>query len=373
MNAYPAAWIEHDRKLRPYHQSHRALGWGSTLVTWIFMALILFTPLGVKWVRFTTSLAGERFFFWLVLLGSVALALKLLTFPFSIIHQSIEKKYGQSKQSFGSWLNDQFKGIALGAVLGGIALGILYLCVQIFDRGWWLPCAIAYLFFSIVLAQLAPVLLLPLFFKMEPMPGGDLKERLFSLCKKFAVDVKEIYHLGLGEKTEKGNAAFLGLGRTKRIVIGDTIYEKFPHDQVEAVFAHELGHQVHNDLWKGIAVGAGMLVLSFGLSHWITLRWVLPYYRTDFGSGVFVFLFFIVLSVVQLPLGVFQAWYSRSREWAADHFAADKTQTGKVLADAPERLTYQNLGQFKPNALREFLTFSHPAPGRRILKLREGK
>jgi len=226
------------------------------------------------------------------------------------------------------------------------------------------------LLFSIVLAQLAPILLIPIFFKLEPMEDGSLKTRLLNLCQKFKIDVKEVYNLGLGEKTEKGNAAFVGIGKTKRIIIGDTLYKKFPEEEVEAVFAHELGHQVHNDLWKGIGLGAVILFVGFFIAQYLTTGILSSWFQTDISHPFGMFVFFIVLSIVQMPLNIAQTLFSRNRERAADAFAAEKIGLGKPLAGALERLTYQNWGYFKPNEWVEWLTFSHPAPWRRITKLR---
>jgi len=292
----------------------------------------------------------------------------VVTLPFSLAHFRVEKHFKLSKQSFGSWIADQGKGIVLGAVLGAMALGLVYVSVLFFPLGWWVVCASLLILFSIVLAQLTPILLIPLFFKLKPMEEGTLKARLLALCERFGIDVKEVFHIGLGEKTEKGNAAFLGLGRTKRIVIGDTLYEKFPAEEVEAVFAHELGHQVHNDLWKGIGVSSFILYLCFGLANFAMVQTI--GHSPLAGSPYQMFLFFTVLSVIQMPFNVFQAAYSRAREWAADGFAQIRIGQGSELASALERLTYQNHGQFKPNAILEFLSFSHPAPWRRITTLR---
>jgi STE24 endopeptidase len=202
------------------------------------------------------------------------------------------------------------------------------------------------------------------------MDSGPLKERLLKMCQDFGVEVKEVYHLGMGEKTEKGNAAFVGLGKTKRIMIGDTLYKKFPPEQVEAVFAHELGHQVHNDLWKGIVLSSAFLFVGFYITQELLKQYVNPYFQTEMIHPFGVLTFFVVFSIVQMPVGLIQSLFSRWRERLADQFAFERIGNGEKLADALERLTYQNRGLFKPNTLIEFFTYSHPAPWRRIHKLR---
>lgn len=369
-NQVPAEWLEHDRKLRPYVWSHRILGTAGSLSSLLVALVLLFNPIARQFESWLESRFQSSLVVWLLFFGGLGLAMRVISLPLSIAHHEVERWYALSKQTLASWFGDQLKGLGLGAVLGALVLSVIRGSLNWFPEYWWVFCCCFLILFSIVLAQLAPVLLIPLFFKLKPMDSGPLKERLLDLCRKFQINVKEVYHLGLGEKTEKGNAAFLGLGRTKRIVIGDTLYEKFKPEEVEAVFAHELGHQVHNDLWSGIFVSALIMFLTFGLAQWIVGGWVLPYWSSDLKSPYGFMLFFVTLSVIQMPFGVVQAIYSRSREWNADKFADVKTDLSKWLADALERLTYQNKGQFRPNPVLEFLTYSHPAPWRRITKLR---
>ena len=358
----PGSWQAHDEKVRPYVRGHRRLGWarrilGLSLFGWFLLSR-------QAW-RLDEAVGGSWILFFLI----VAAAWEALSLPFDFLHYKLEKKFGLSRQSVGSWIKDKLKTYALGAVLGGIALGLVYLAVTRFGEQWWLATSLFFILFSIGLAQLTPILLIPLFYPMNPMDPSPLKERLLALCRKFGVEVKDVYHLGLGEKTEKGNAAFVGLGRTKRILIGDTLYQKFPEDEVEAVFAHELGHQVHNDLWKGIALGAVSLVLGFFLADRLAAGWIRDY-ETSLARPSGLLIFFAALTIVQMPLGLVSTLFSRWREREADRFASETIGVGGPLGAALERLTFQNFSYFKPNALLEFFSYSHPAPWRRITRLR---
>jgi len=174
----------------------------------------------------------------------------------------------------------------------------------------------------------------------------------------------------MGEKTEKGNAAFVGIGQTKRILIGDTLYNKFPTEEVEAVFAHELGHQVHGDLVKGIAVSSLLLVGVFGAANWLCQELLFLVFKTNEQHPFGVILFFAAASVISIPTGFLQVCFSRALERRADRFAKMKLGSGIMLANALERLTVQNRGLFRPNPIIELFTYSHPAPWRRISYLR---
>ncbi|MBI4405946.1 MAG: M48 family metallopeptidase [Deltaproteobacteria bacterium] len=370
--SYPTQWVDHDKTMKPYVWSHRVIDWARQLCMLIILVFFLFGGHAARLENWAFNHTGSLFIAWLLFFGSFALVLKVLFFPFDIASEIIEKRFHLSKQSWPSWLWDKAKALMVGGVIGVLVFAILYLSVRNFGDYWWAVCCTLLVLVSVVLAQLTPVLLIPIFYKLVPMETGPLKERLLDLCKRFGIAVKEVYHLGLGEKTEKGNAAFAGLGRTKRILIGDTIYKKFTAEEVEAVFAHELGHQVHNDLWKGIFVNTVLMFVGFFVTEWLCGQYILSYFNTLLDHPMGIFLFLIVLSIVQMPLGVFGLAYTRHSEKAADHFATKKIGMGGQLANALEKLTLQNYGLFRPHPFIEFFTYSHPAPWRRILGLRAG-
>jgi len=368
----PQSWKDHDLSIKNYLWSHRVLAYTkSTLGLLVLLYGIFSFRLGLLevWVE---SILEHPFSRWLLYLAAIGVFWELVSLPFSIGHHSIERSHKLSKQTYLNWFWDRCKGYFVGIIIGTIALGALYLCVLYASDLWWAVACVLFIGLSIVLAQLAPVVLIPLFFKLHPMEPNPLKERLLNLCKKYGINVFEVYHLGMGDKTEKGNAAFVGLGKTKRIMIGDTLYKKYSEEEVEAVFAHELGHQLHNDLWKGIGFSSIMMFVSFYFAKLISETWALPYFESKFSDPLGIFLFFVVLSIVQMPMGVLQAAFTRRMENAADDFALKKIGVGKALADSLEKLTVQNRSQFYPNPIREFLSFSHPAPWRRILRLRQG-
>lgn len=366
----PKEWTAHDKSIRPYQWSHRVISIvRSTLSLLIFVYLLKENRFAL-WESYLGNRISNLYLLWLAFFGSLFGAWEVVTLPLAVMHHWVERHYKLSRQSYGSWLWDKMKGYLIGAILGALVFGLILLCVSHLGPFWWAGTCTLLVFLSIVLAQLAPVIFIPLFFKLKPMENGELKTRLLKLSEKYGVTVSDVYHLGLGEKTEKGNAAFVGIGKTKRIIIGDTLYEKFSPEEVEAVFAHELGHQVHNDLWKGIFFSAISMYLTFFLADYIVHSQVFYRFETSLERPFGLLLFFTVLSLINLVTGFTQSVFSRWREREADRFAKLKSGSGEKLADALERLTYQNRGQFKPNAIVEFFTYSHPSPWRRILWLR---
>jgi len=365
----PDVWIEHDEKVRSYVWAHRIVRLIHLFLNIGILVTLMVTYKLLDLQQILDAMFSSPFVEWFAYFFIVGMGWKAIGFPFQVAGYIIERKYKLSNQNFVQWLVDDIKGLMVGSVIATCGLFAIW-CLDLTSKYWWIWAYLFFVFFSILLAQLAPILLIPIFFKLEPMKEGPLKARLLALCEKFNITVENVYHLGLAEKTEKGNAAFVGLGPTKRVMIGDTLYKKYDPEEVEAVFAHELGHQVNNDLWKGIGVGSVLLFSSMYFAQWLSSSIVFIVFSTSFEEPFGMLLFFVVLSVVRIPMGFFQALFSRSRETLADNFASQELSLGQPLADALEKLTLQNFSYFSPHVLVELFSYTHPAPWRRILALR---
>jgi STE24 endopeptidase len=358
-----AAWAAHDAKVRPYHRAHR-------LVTWLERALLLggvtavfATPLGSVVEGWAIAALGDSVpavLFYFAALGGLW---QIVTLPLAVASQQIERQYGLSKQPWKAWWLDVLKGWGVGAVLGGAYLAAVAAIARVGGDLWWIGVASLTAVFTVLLAQLAPIVLLPLFVPMEKLPDGPVRQRLLALCARFGVSVRDVFLLKLGVKTEKANAAFMGLGPTKRIAIGDTLCREASEDEIEAVFAHELGHQVHRDVAWGIVVGLAVVTLTFGLAAWGLRRLGL----SDPGQPSTLFVFFALSSALQIAFQPLLNAWSRRRERAADEFAL-RAGLGEPLRSALHRLVVQNWGLFYPGRIRE-LGMSHPAPWRRLTRL----
>jgi len=211
--------------------------------------------------------------------------------------------------------------------------------------------------------------LLPLFYKYKPLDRPELKARLLALAEKCGARVVDVFDLQLSAKSKAANAALAGLGRTRRILLGDTLLSRYSEDEIEAVLAHELGHHVHAHLWKLIGAQTGIVFLGFFLADRL-LNWGVSAYgfedHADLAAFPLLALTFAVLAVVLLP-----AVNSLSRyfEREADRFAAEVTGRPEALASALERLAEQNLADRTPHPVVEFLFYSHPSIGRRVQAL----
>ena len=277
-------------------------------------------------------------------------------------------KYQQSTQSLKGWLLDQAKGLLITALLGLIILEIIYALMGFAPRTWWLWAGGVMLIFTVLLSNLAPILIFPLFFKYEPLDDEDLVKRLTRLADQAGARVKGVYVFDMSSKTVAANAALMGLGNTRRIVLGDTLVERFTAGEIETVLAHELGHHAHRDLPLGILVQSLITLVGFWLAH-LVMQWGVSIFGytglADPATLPLLILALAVFGLVTMPLS--NAW-SRWREVKADEYALKMSGNPKAFISAMTRLANQNLADADPPAWVEFLLHSHPSISKRVAR-----
>lgn len=269
-------------------------------------------------------------------------------------------RYDQSTQDLKGWIGDQLKGLALSLVLGGIVLEVIYWLLRAAPDLWWLFAAGAMLLFTVVLSILSPVLIAPLFFKFTPLEDEDLADRLMKLAEKAGTNVRGVYRFDMSSRTKSANAALMGMGSTRRIVLGDTLLDEFSADEIETVLAHELAHHVHNDIPLLTAVNTALTLVTFYAAHLVLRAVVGATDLTSLGDPATLPVLGLVMGAVGLismPLG---NAISRWRERMADGYALQETQMADAFADAMTRLANQNLGEYDPEPWVVFLLYSHP-------------
>jgi STE24 endopeptidase len=311
-------------------------------------------------------------------LGAVAAALlavvpPLVALPFGLAGHRLSRRFGLSRQTVAGWLADRAKSTALGLVLGVVAIGGIVLLQRLLETWWPVAAFAAGGAVVLVLAIAFPLVLLPIFLRSEPLPDGPVADALRRTARDAAVPVRELRLLHMGEKTAAANAMVAGLGPSRRIYVSDTLIEPAGADddpvaRARVVLAHELGHQVHRDIWRLLAqslVGIAAAVAG----AWLATRSLAPDGGGELSATPAIALGLALGSAVAAPLG---AWYSRRRERVADDYALRLTGEGETYAAALERLVAQNLMELRPPRLRHALTASHPAPGERIDAARAG-
>jgi STE24 endopeptidase len=305
-------------------------------------------------------------FLYVLIIGSILFVINL---PLSFYQgYTLPHRFDLSTQSIGGWITDQVKSILLGGILGMIVLEIIYAILRAFPSLWWLWVAGVLLVFNVILANLAPTLLMPLFNKFVPLgeEHAELAERLLQLARRSGTYVRGVFKFDMSRRTKQANAGLTGLGNTRRIIIGDTLLNEFTPDEIETVMAHELGHQVNKDIPLGIVFSTlttlvGLYLASLGLSYGVSVL--------DFTSSADIAAFpilLIVLGLYGLVTMPVENGFSRWRERRADEYALSLTHNGAAYASALRRLANQNLADAEPEAWVEWLLYSHPALGKRI-------
>ncbi len=279
-------------------------------------------------------------------------------------------RFGQSNQSLKDWIVDELKGLAIGAPLGLILLELVYLALRLTGSAWWLWVAGGLLVFNVLLSNLAPVLIMPLFNKYVPLgeEHKELEERLLRLAERANTKVQGVFKFDMSKRTKAANAALTGLGNTRRIILGDTLINEFTPDEIETVLAHELGHQVHKDILFLIATGTLTTALGLYLAS-LFMNFAVGYFSFQSVADVAAFpAFMLILSIYGLLTQPLSNALSRWRENMADDYALRSTGKGEAFASAFTRLANQNLGEIDPEKWVVFMFYSHPPLGERIEK-----
>ncbi|OGO27489.1 MAG: hypothetical protein A2Z16_17285 [Chloroflexi bacterium RBG_16_54_18] len=281
---------------------------------------------------------------------------------------TLPHRYNLSNQKLQGWIGDLVKGLALGGIFGLLIIEVIYWLLRTLPEYWWVIAGFFIFAINIVLANVAPVLLMPLFFKFTPLgvEYGELSERLVRLAERAGTRVRGVFQIDMSRRTKTANAALTGLGNTRRIILGDTLLSEFTTDEIETVFAHELGHQVHKDIPLGIAVETLLTFAGLFLAN-LGLNWGVAFFGFEsLGDAATMPLLVLVMGgygLLTMPLG---NSFSRWRERRADAYALQVTGNGTAYASALIRLANQNLAETEPEAWVELLLYSHPALGKRI-------
>lgn len=338
-------------------------------VSILFWIIFLATRLNFSFARaaesaFTATL--PRFYFFVLL---ITLLNMLITFPLSLYSgYFLEKKFKLSNHTLLSWFWEQFKGLFVGLLLGLVVLTGFYLILLKFPRFWWFGVWLFFLVFGILLSKIGPILIFPLFYKFKPVENQELVNQLKTFATQWKFQLSGIFQFNLSKTTKKANAAFTGMGKSRRIILGDTLLEKFTIPEIETVFAHEIGHYIHKHLVKGIVLNsllslAGLFVIFKIYSDITVTNGLHPY---QLPALPYLALLLLLYGLVTGPIG---NYVSRKFEYQADHFAVESTRNAEAFQNSLLKLSQLNLADETPNPLVEFLFHSHPSIHHRLEKI----
>ncbi len=352
---------------RRYNRIRRWLGISDFVVGFVFLILLLVTGWS-GWLRDLAYRLGFQnypisLFIYLLLLLVIG---KLLGLGLDYYGFRLERRFKLSTQRFRAWAWDEVKGFLVGLVLGSIVVEVLYLTIRQWPQHWWMLAWGLFMVLFIVMAQLAPVVLFPIFYKFEPLDDEDLRRRLVVLSERAGTRVRGVYRWKLSEKSKKANAALTGLGATRRIILADTLLDNYSAEEIEAVLAHELGHHVHRHIMKSIFVQAAITLFGFWAANWV-LHYAVDQHMfeelSDFANLPLLALVSVVLSFVLMP--ALNA-YSRFNERQADRYAFESISSVEPFMTSMNKLAEQNLAERTPSKWVEWFFHSHPAISRRL-------
>ena len=295
----------------------------------------------------------------------------LLTFPLDVMAGFVlPRRAGLLTQSFGGWLGDRAKALGIGSVLGLIFVQVVYALLRWSPDRWWLWASGILAIGIVLLAAVVPVWLVPLFYRLTPLEDPALRTRILALANRMGVRAAEVAVADFSRKGRVANAAVVGLGRTRRILVSDTLLREFPIDEVEVVLAHELGHHARRHVAKGLLLQSVLVVGAlWGADRALRAGAAVLGLDGPADPAGLPFLALVLTALGLLTTPVVAAW-SRRLEREADRIALDVTGAPDTFVAAMERLGRLNLAERQPGRLRELLFATHPSLASRIAAAR---
>ncbi|MDH4210303.1 MAG: M48 family metallopeptidase [candidate division WOR-3 bacterium] len=364
---HPLIDEERQKIARRYRSDNLRLSIGSLIVSVLFIAVILLFDLSKGFVSFLSIYVSARVLLIASYFSALYVVFSFLTMPFAYVEgYVIEHKYGFSKQNRRAWFIDWLKSFLVTYVIGLLVFEVIYLLIPSAPSLWWLWLSLIMVGFSVILANIFPVLILPLFYKSSPVEDGDLKEQIAELGRRTGIEVKGIFSIDLSSKTTKANAAVVGLGNTKRILIGDTLLSEYENGEILSAVAHEMIHYREHHMWWLILWQSMITVLTFYLFFRIQ-TFVYAWFGFEHASEIAAFpVFAIIFSLISYVFRPFGAFLSRYYERRADSGALNLTGDSASFVALIAKFCNEQLSIAFPNRIVEWYKYSHPSPGKRI-------
>ena len=386
-NALPQEWAEQldvsqFPKMIAYITANSRLGHIARTANLAWMLGILLSGLLPAVARQAASWPLAPVWQGLIVLAVPAAILDLAEIPWDLLSQfGIERKFGFSTITWRTWLMDQLKSLLISLALGIPLGGGLLLLIGWLGNRWWLPAWIALSLFQLLMAFIAPVLILPLFNKFEPLQDKELGAKILALARKASFPVSGVFQVDASLRSRHANAYLTGLGRVRRIALFDTLIEQHPHKEILAIMAHEIGHWKRGHVFKSIAASIVVMGIGIALSAilldapWLYAMLRLESLYAKLGptgpvAAVGLFLIGILISPLSLILAPVANWFSRRTEYQADAYALTLYDHPDALEQSLIRLSEKNLSNLFPHPLVVIYRYSHPPLIDRIAAIR---
>ncbi|SYZ74632.1 putative Uncharacterized metalloprotease YhfN [Candidatus Zixiibacteriota bacterium] len=366
---------ERKAKLIAYSRFNNIWRFAGFLISVAVFLIVLYTGLSGKFRDWAGKISRRKFFVYLFYFLFLSIALFLLNFiPDYYRNFIVEHQYGFSNQTFGEWLGDNLKSLAISFIFGFFVILVLYWLINRF-RKWWLYFAIGAIPFMVFVIIIWPVLISPMFNKYEPIKNIELRNQMVALAEKAGIHNPDVYEVNASKQSSKVNAYFTGMFGTKRIVLYDTAINNFTIDELKFIMGHEIGHFVMGHIWYGLILAILLVGLAGYLANKILPRIIRKNSRRfgfdrvgDMASFPLLMLFITVFMFFAQPI---TNGASRIMEYQSDKFGLEISGvTGDEAATAFDKLSVFNLSDPKPPALIEFWFYDHPALQKRMDRVR---
>ena len=354
--------MANEDKASRYHRLRRRAAVGSTVLGALVLLILTVSGLSAALRNGVEALVGGS---WIRATVGYVIALVAITeaiqLPLSFYQGvTLERRYELSVETTTRWWLDRLKGLGVGVALAVIAALIVRGLLLASPERWWLAGAACFTLLLVVMAQLAPVLLMPVFYTFTPLDRPELAQRLIALAERAGARVIGVFEWRLGDRTRKANAALTGIGRTRRIIISDTLLAAHSDDEIEVILAHELAHHVHHDIWSGIAVETVLITVGFYVADRVMMALSGSFGLQGKSDVAALPLLVLTAGAVSLLFVPVVNALSRSHERRADRYALEMTGRVDAFVSAMKRLASQNLAEEHPSRIVEVLFHTHP-------------
>ncbi len=295
------------------------------------------------------------------------MALFSLYLPFNFYRSFIVgHQFGLSTHTPATWLGDWSKSVLITLTTDGLLWTSFYALLRLMPKRWPLPAGALLLTFSLTFTLLTPIVITPLFYKVNPLADAELRQRIITLTEQAGMRVNDVYIIEASAKTTAVNAYFTGFGQARRIVLYDTLLTGYTPDQIEVVLAHEMGHWYYRHLlWSILGLGAAAWLGLFGLQWLLQQSWqqLGLHSPADVAGLPYILAVIAIISTLSLPV---QNGISRMAERQADRFALDTSRNPTAFIALFEQFAVQNLSLVDTARWEKFIFYTHPATAERI-------
>jgi STE24 endopeptidase len=359
---------ERQEQAKDYARMMRRISFLELGLTALFVLVLLITPLSTGLRNLLDLPQPLRV---AIYIATLMICLGVISAPLSFYGGFVvPRRFGLLHQRLRDWLLDGVKAGVLGLFLGVGIIVFVYWLLESFADLWWLIAAAFLMLLTIIMTNLAPIIIVPLFYRMKPLNDVNLVDRLRRLADKARTRIQDVYTINLSSKTTTGNAALMGLGNTRRIVLGDTLLERYSTEEIEVIVAHELGHHVHRDMASLMVFQAAIILTGFYLAN-LVLKVSVPYFGFNGISDIAAFpLLVVVFGGFNLFMQPLTNAYIRHIEGIADEYALTLTNNPQGFTTMMTKLTNQNLSEAQPSRWVELLFYDHPPYFRRVARAR---